>query len=60
MKKNIITLFLLLVAQWLSAIGHFEYIIKDDGVYCGSYGESRKIEEADPETFEIVGRENSP
>lgn len=39
---------------------HFRYVIKEDGVYGGSYGQLTKIEGADPETFEFIDGQESP
>lgn len=51
MKKNFVILLLLLINQWIFADRDIEYIIREDGVYCGFSGKFCKIEDADPATF---------
>ena len=53
MKKSFIILLLFLISQWVPARECVEYIIREDGVYYGSYGKYRKIDDADPETFVV-------
>lgn len=53
MKKSFIILLLLLINQWIFAQGNVDYIIRKDGVYCGSRGEYGILENADPATFVI-------
>lgn len=53
MKKSFIILLLLLINQWVFAQEDVDYIIREDGVYCGSREDYRFLEGADPATFVI-------
>ena len=54
MRKILCLLLFVFVFQFSFGSGHFRYVIKEDGVYGGAYGQLTKIEGADPETFEFI------